>query len=128
MAWRPQDYLIDGCIDCRKNGKVTGWLRFHSFGKVTLNLNGFVYPDVQGKQIKINRFIPLCPPTADDAKEYLQGFSRKQTGTIGDITAGRKPVHLCYLCYTDHPYIEWFNKTNGRVVLELNKEDVRVCK
>jgi hypothetical protein len=51
----------------------------------------------------------------------MQGFSSIQKGKAGDITAGRRPVD-----YVDYPYIEWYSENNGRVVIELNPEQIEV--
>ena len=48
-------------------------------------------------------------------------ISPQQTGDVGDITAGREPRD-----YVDYPYIEWYSDENGRVVLELDAEQVEV--
>lgn len=51
----------------------------------------------------------------------MKGFSKKQTGKVGDITAGLPPQD-----YVSYPYIEWYSEDNGRVVIELPNENVRV--
>jgi hypothetical protein len=48
-------------------------------------------------------------------------FSGRQTGKVGDITAGLPPQD-----YTDHPYLEWYSEENGRVVIELDQDQVKV--
>lgn len=51
----------------------------------------------------------------------MDSFSLRQTGKVGDITAGLPPHD-----YTKYPYIEWYSNENGRVVLELRPEQVEI--
>ncbi|OHB52632.1 MAG: hypothetical protein A2Y12_03690 [Planctomycetes bacterium GWF2_42_9] len=51
----------------------------------------------------------------------MQGFSVRQTGKVGDITAGLPPAD-----YAPYPYLEWYSDENGRVVLELQADQVKV--
>jgi len=51
----------------------------------------------------------------------MQGFGLHQQGQAGDITAGLPPRD-----YVGYPYVEWFGEDNGRVVLELDPEQVEV--
>lgn len=51
----------------------------------------------------------------------MEGFAEHQTGKVGDITAGRPPQD-----YLPYPYVEWYGEENGRVVLELEHEQVEV--
>jgi hypothetical protein len=44
----------------------------------------------------------------------MDGFASLQIGDVGDITAD------------GYPYIEWYSKANGRVVLELNPDQLTV--
>ena len=48
-------------------------------------------------------------------------MAEHQTGKAGDITAGLPPRD-----YVEYPYIEWYSRANGRVVLELEPEQVQV--
>ena len=52
--------------------------------------------------------------------KYMRGFASKQTGSVGDMTAGLPPYD-----YGKHPYFEWYGE-NGRVVLELDPEQVEI--
>ncbi|HUT56332.1 MAG TPA: hypothetical protein VNA25_00495, partial [Phycisphaerae bacterium] len=56
-----------------------------------------------------------------DRAKYLEGFSLTQTGEVGDMTAGLPPQD-----YVNYPYFEWYSEANGRVVLELEPEQVEV--
>jgi len=117
MAWRPHKQLIDGFLDNTTVGKVTGWLRFAGLPeKVTLDLDGHFHRDIRGAALKL-----IPPPPLDDGDGYMEGFNVLQTGSAGDITAGLEPAD-----YVRYPYIEWYSGTNGRVVIELNPEDIEV--
>jgi len=93
MAWRPYENLIDGELDNRTPGRVTGWLRFYRRNAaplwVVLNLKGDFHDDIRGTLIR------LANPRPSDRAEalgqggtYMKGFSPLQTGQAGDITAG----------------------------------------
>jgi hypothetical protein len=119
MAWRPNEYLMEGELDNTEPGKVTGWMRFNGMGnrKVRFNLQGNFHRDIRGAKIRIKPMKINLP----DAKEYMKGFSCIQKGKAGDITAGLPPQD-----YVDYPYIEWYSEKNGRVVLELNNDRIEV--
>lgn len=95
MTWRPK-HLIEGRLDNRTPGKVTGWLRFYRphkrwrervFG-VTLDLDGDFHEDIRGMVLWIlsedcfERKQPLGPECD------LEGIAQVQRGVVGDITAG----------------------------------------
>lgn len=93
MAWRPYENLIDGELDNRTPGKVTGWMRFFRRGKsplrVTFDLAGDFHEDIRGAVIRLRN-----PEPSDRSEQlgregtYMEGFARVQRGTVGDITAG----------------------------------------
>ena len=93
MAWRPYANLINGELDNRMPGKVTGWIRFFRRGKrplrVTFDLTGDFHEDIRGKAIRL-----LNPDPSDKNASlerdgtYMEGFSRVQRGAVGDMTAG----------------------------------------
>lgn len=119
MAWRPRKYLIEGELDNTTPGQVTGWLRFAGMdGLVTLELNGNFHRDIRGAKIRLNG-----PDNEDNqkARSYMSEFAPMQTGNAGDITAGKPPRD-----YVDHPYIEWYSEQNGRVLLELQPQQLEV--
>ena len=119
MAWRPNDYVIDGELNNTFPNKITGFINFAGIGKVTFNLKGNFHRDIRGAAIK---FVGNGnDANAEEAKRYLQCFARRQTGAAGDMTAGLPPYD-----YGRLPYIEWFGKKNGRVVIELDAEQVEV--
>jgi hypothetical protein len=93
MAWRPYENLMDGELDNRTAGKVIGWMRFYRHGKlplkVTFDLDGDFHEDIRGTLIRLSN---LNPTDRNDELErggsYVEGMSRVQRGTVGDITAG----------------------------------------
>lgn len=93
MAWRPYENLIDGELDNRIPGKVTGWMRFYRRGKrplkVVFDLKGDFHEDIRGKVIRLKNPEP-SDRNGDLDREgtYMEGFSRVQRGQVGDITAG----------------------------------------
>jgi len=127
MAWRLYENLISGELDNTTLGRVTGWLRFVGMEEtVKLDLKGDFHRDIRGAKIRLSN-----PEPADANKSgrlgeiragsYMDRFSAIQTGDVGDITAGLPPQD-----YSDYPYIEWYSEENGRVVLELEPEQVEV--
>ena len=119
MAWRPHEYLIEGELDNTTPCKVTGWMRF--VGKkerVTFDLNGDFHRDIRGAKI---RFTGDGDENNPKAADYMAGIAPHQTGDVGDITAGLPPHD-----YTKYPYLEWYSDDNGRVVIELEPEQVEV--
>jgi len=128
MAWRPNEYLVEGELDNTNSGKVTGWMKFKGRGKISFDLKGNFHRDIRGTKIK---FIG-DGKEADfkEAKKYMSCFSIKQTGETGDITAG-KPTGKNEdgkntFEYVKYPYIEWYGNENGRVVLELDDRDIEI--
>jgi len=93
MAWRPYENLIDGELDNRTSGKVTGWLRFFRRGmgplKVRLELEGDFHEDVRGAVLKLSNPRPADRNTElDRTGTYMERFCPLQRGSVGDITAG----------------------------------------
>lgn len=119
MAWRPTRYLQDGELDNTHPGRVTGWMKFAGIKeKVTFDLKGNFHRDIRGAKICFKGNAIGDEP---DAEGYMLGFARHQTGKAGDITAGLQPAD-----YVTYPYIEWYSDQNGRVVLELESEQIEV--
>jgi hypothetical protein len=119
MAWRPNRYLQHGIIDNRLPGKITGELRFHGLeDPVVLELEGDFHRDIRGTRIHLYED---GDEATSDAEEYMKGFDLLQVGQAGDITAGLEPAD-----YVDYPYVEWYSESNGRVVLELEHDQVVV--
>jgi len=119
MAWRSNEQLIDGYLDNTEPGKVTGHLRFVGMSEmVRLNLEGDFHRDIRGAVLLITK----CGTDDRSRREgYMEGFSSVQNGDAGDITAGLSPMD-----YVGYPYIEWYSLENGRVVLELEPNEVEV--
>ena len=121
MAWRPTEYLVQGELDNTTLGKVTGWMEFAGIkGKVTFDLKGNFHRDIRGAKIRFTG--DAYEDQADvDPGDYFDGFAEHQTGKVGDITAGLPPAD-----YVSYPYIEWYGDQNGRVVLELEANQIEV--
>lgn len=119
MAWRPHEQLIEGELDNTVPGKVTGWIRFVGLKEVVkLDLTGDFHRDIRGTKVRLHN----PHPTQDkDRAKYLRGLSPVQKGNVGDMTAGLPPVD-----YVSYPYLEWYGHENGRVVLELDQDQIEV--
>ena len=119
MAWRPTNYLIEGELDNRNPGKVTGWMKFAGMKeKVTFNLEGDFHRDIRGAKVRLAGDGESA--NAEEAEKYMEGFAQHQTGSVGDMTAGREPVD-----YVSYPYWEWYGE-NGRVAIELEPDQVEI--
>jgi hypothetical protein len=109
---------LQGELDNTKPLQVTGWMRFAGMSeKVTFNLKGDFHRDIRGAKIRFTG----DGAEDDDAGRYMSCFAAHQTGDVGDITAGLPPRD-----YVDYPYIEWYSDPNGRVVIELEPQQVQV--
>ena len=120
MAWRPNNYFIEGILDNSVQGKVTGWLKFAGIKEnVTIDLKGDFHRDIRGAKVK------LCgdgqSEKTEEAEKYMAGFSTLQKGKAGDITAGLPPHD-----YGNSAYVEWYSEDNGRVVLEMDTDQVEI--
>mgnify|MGYP001235002774 CR=1 FL=1 len=119
MAWRPSAYLLEGELDNTTPGKVTGWMRFAGIKeRVTFDLEGNFHRDIRGAKICLSGDGQADDP---EAGPYMDSFSTQQTGKVGDMTAGLPPADFVL-----YPYIEWFGVDNGRVVIELTQDQVKV--
>lgn len=119
MAWRPTRFLIEGMLDNTAPRKVTGWMKFAGMKeKVTFDLKGNFHRDIRGAKIHFKGDGLENDP---EAEGYMKGFCQHQTGKAGDITAGLPPAD-----YVTYPYIEWYSDENGRIVLELEPDQVEV--
>ena len=118
MAWRPHENLIEGLLDNTVPGKVTGWLKFVGLKEVVkLDLAGDFHRDIRGTKVRLRN----PNPTQDgDRAKYLEGFSPIQTGDVGDMTAGLPPSDYV----SGYVYLEWYSEQNGRVVLELDQDQI----
>ena len=120
MAWRPNEQFIEGTLDNTVPGKVTGWMKFAGMDeKVVFDLEGNFHRDIRGAKVRLRGDGESAD--AVQAGKYLEGFSTVQKGKVGDMTAGREPVD-----YVNYGYFEWFGDENGRVVIELEPEQVEL--
>jgi len=122
MAWRPTQYLVEGELSNETLGRVTGWMQFAGMqNKMTLDLEGDFHRDIRGAKIRFqgDAYDSDAP---EDAERYMKSFAEPQTGKVGDMTAGLPPAdYVSGFCY-----LEWYSKENGRVVLELEPDQVEV--
>ena len=121
MAWRPNDYFVEGVLDNTEPDKVTGWMKFiGNEERIVFELDGNFHRDIRGAKVRLIGN-PDC--NQEQAKQYMQGFTQKQTGKVGDMTAGLPPYD-----YTPagSGYFEWYSDDNGRVVIELDTEQVEL--
>lgn len=110
---------MEGELDNTMPGRVSGWMRFAGLkGKMILDLQGDFHRDIRGAKIRLKGDGDLDNP---EAASYLDGIVLHQTGMAGDITAGLPPKD-----YVAYPYIEWYGDENGRVVIELEPDQVKV--
>jgi hypothetical protein len=120
MAWRPTHYLIEGVLDNTKLGKVTGWMQFAGKKeRIVFDLTGDFHRDIRGAKVRL-RGDGESANTEESAK-YMEGFSKLQKGNVGDMTAGRVPRD-----YVGYPYFEWYSDNDGRIVIELEPEQVEI--
>jgi hypothetical protein len=121
MAWRLTEYFKAGELDNTVPGKVTGWLEFAGLNeRVLIDLVGDFHRDIRGTKVILRGTGEQLNGT-EDARRYMEGFSTKQTGTAGDMTAGKEPVD-----YVPYPYFELYSNEDGRVVIELEPDQVEI--
>jgi hypothetical protein len=119
MACRITEFLFAGVLDNTVLGEVKGWIKLLGIeGKVDIDLKGDFHRDIRGVKI---RFANNLWADEKFALDYLRYFKKRQTGKVGDITAGLPPRD-----FTPFPYIEWYGNENGRVVIELDPDQVEV--
>jgi hypothetical protein len=119
MAWRPTQYLMEGELDNTTLGKVTGWMRFAGIAeKVTFDLEGDFHRDIRGAKV---HFVGEGREEDPTAASYMDSFGVQQKGKVGDMTAGLPPQD-----YVNYPYLEIYSEDNGRIVLELEPEQMQV--
>jgi len=122
MAWRPNDYFVEGVLDNTEPGKVTGWMKFvEKNEKVVFDLEGNFHRDIRGAEVKLHGDGESTEPY--EAARYMEGFALTQIGKVGDMTAGLPPYD-----YTPQgsAYFEWYSEDNGRVVIELETDQVEL--
>ena len=120
MAWRPTEYLIEGELDNRNPGKVTGWMKFTDMKeKIVFDLEGNFHRDIRGAKIRLRGEGESAD--AVQAAKYMKDFSTLQKGKVGDMTAGLPPAD-----YVEYPYFEWYSQDSGRCVIELEAEQIEL--
>ena len=120
MAWRPNEQFIEGVLDNTVPGKVTGWMRFAGMNdKVIFDLAGDFHRDIRGAKVKL--YGDGDAADLEESSGYMSGFSTLQKGNAGDMTAGREPVD-----YVNYGYFEWYSEDNGRVAIELDRDQVEL--
>ena len=121
MAWRPSQQFIEGILDNRVPGKVTGWMQFAGMSeRVLFDLEGNFHRDIRGAQVRLRGEGEAA--NQEEAAKYLQGFTPTQKGKVGDMTAGLPPYDYAQ----GAAYFEWYSDDNGRVVIELALEQVEI--
>ena len=120
MAWRPMRYLRRGELDNRIAGKIKGWMEFVGMKRVTFDLKGDFHKDIRGTMICFTG--DGSSRDTQQARNYMQGFASHQTGRAGDITTGKPPSDY----KVGYPYIELYTDQHGRMVIELEPEQVTV--
>ncbi len=120
MAWRPNRQFIEGILDNTVQGKVTGWLKFAGMDeKVVFDLEGNFHRDIRGAKVRLRGDGESVD--AAQAAKYMESFSTLQKGKVGDMTAGLAPMD-----YVEYGYFEWYGDDNGRVVIELDTDQVEL--
>jgi exonuclease III len=121
MAWRPNEQFIEGVLDNTVPGKVTGWMRFAGMDeKVIFHLEGNFHRDIRGAKVRLRGDGELT--NTEEAVKYMEGFARLQKGNVGDMTAGLPPADYI----EGSGYFEWYSEDNGRVVIELEQDQVEL--
>ena len=121
MAWRPNEQFIEGVLDNTIQGKVTGWMRFAGVkDNIVFDLEGDFHRDIRGAKVRL-RGDGESANTGESAKR-MEGFSTLQKGNVGDMTGGFEPADYV----RGQVYIEWYSDDNGRVVIELEQDQVEI--
>jgi hypothetical protein len=132
MAWRIEESVVRGEIDNRTPGRVDGkvWLAGRN-DPLILELTGNCHKDLAGCRLTFSN-----PAPKPDVRMTL---AADQSGVVGDMTAARKVrviENFDYLAiksgkkFPEHIanclYLEWFSRTNGRVVIESTEYEVSI--
>ncbi len=136
MAWRIHDSVVQGVIDNRVRGAVTGqlWLVGRA-APLQLRLRGNACGDLAGCELSFER---VQPDTL-----IATSLAMIQEGVVGEMTASRKA--RLHVVSTADPggaavpleriprprlanvlSLEWYSERNGRVVLESADFNMRV--
>src|SRR5258708_27096357 len=133
MALRLNEMVVGGLIDNREKGKVSGKLWLAGQGApIGFELVGECDRDVAGRLVEFTNRKPR--PTASLRK------LKDQVGEAGTITAARKvrvipealrlddltQEDLKHLDWTSLLYLEWFSRSDGRIVIKIVDPELRV--
>jgi hypothetical protein len=133
MALRLNEMVVRGMIDNREKGKVSGELWLAGQGApIGFELVGNCDRDLAGRLVEFTNRKP--EPTA------MLRMLTEQVGEAGTITAARKvrvipedihlddltQEHLKHLDWTSLLYLEWFSRSDGRIVVEIVDPELRV--
>jgi hypothetical protein len=133
MALRLGDSVVCGVIDNREKGKVTGALWFAGqYSPVRLELIGNCDDDLAGCLLE---FTNRDPQAVVSLRELETQF-----GEAGTITAAKKvrtipkdtsledltKENLERWGWSSSLYLEWFSRSNGRVVVEIVDPELRI--
>lgn len=136
MAWRIHDSVVQGVIDNRVRGSVTGqlWLVGRA-APLQLRLRGNACGDLAGCELSFER---IQPDTL-----IATSLAMIQEGVVGEITASKKarvpvlplkgPSGIVAPSQSRPPtrmanvlFLEWYSERNGRVMLESADFNMRV--
>jgi hypothetical protein len=121
MAWRPNEQFIEGELDNSVLGKVTGWMKFAGLNeKVMFDLDGNFHRDIRGAKVRLRGEGESA--NHEESAKRMEGFTTLQKGNVGDMTAGLPP----YDYSPNSPYFEFYSEDNGRVVIELELNQVEI--
>jgi len=133
MALRLNEMVVRGLIDNREKGKVSGKLWLAGQGApIGFELVGDCDRDLAGRLVEFTNRSPQ--PTTSLRK------LEDQVGEAGTITAARKvrvipedirlddltQEYLKHLDWTSLLYLEWFSRSDGRIVVEIVDPELRV--
>jgi hypothetical protein len=133
MALRLNEMVVRGIVDNREKGKVRGalWLTGCD-SPIRFDLMGNCDDDLAGCFVEFTNRKPRPVPSLIELSH--------QVGEAGNVTASRKvravpedvtleeltPQALQRWGWTNSLYLEWFSKTDGRVVVEIIDPELRI--
>ncbi len=125
MAWRPHDNLIEGELDNRTPGRVSGRLQLVGLAcDVALDLAGDMTGELRGKRIVLRN------PDPNKTGKQMRGFRTRQVGPVDSIEVlGRVPAgsETRGAPVGGILHAAWYDEENGRVVMELPQAAWRIA-
>jgi len=105
MAWRPYENLIDGELDNRMPGKVTGWIRFFRNGqeplRVTFDLDGDFHDDIRGTKIQpCMSPIPVSPRPSTRWRANTTERASSMRRSTGSARKHSRTTSITSTCFT----------------------------